>query len=66
MFHPERPYIDGLDKGQVPRSDVHKFMLDVNQSARDASALVTQAWKNYNATRSTNVRLMNLDKVLWR
>ena len=39
-------------------------MLDVNRSARDASALVTQAWNNYNATRNTDLRLRNLDKVV--
>ena len=64
VFHQERPHIENLDAGQVARSDVHKFLLDVNRSARDASALVTQAWKNYSSTRNTNVRLMDLDKVV--
>ena len=64
VFHQQRPYIEQLDAGQVARSDVHKFMLDVNRSARDASALVTQAWNNYNATRNTDLRLRNLDKVV--
>ena len=64
VFHPERPLIETLDKGQVARNDVHKFMLDVNRSARDASALVTQAWKNYNSTRNPNLRLQNLDRVV--
>ena len=64
MFHPQRTGIGDLDTGQVPRGDVHKFLLDVNQSAREASALVRQAWDNYNATRNTDVRLLDLDKVV--
>lgn len=64
VFYPERPLIDSLDKGQVARSDVHKFLLDVNRSARDASALVTEAWQSYNATRNPNLRLLDLDKVV--
>ena len=64
VFHQQRPHIEKLDAGQVARSDVHKFMLDVNRSARDASALVTQAWHNYNTTRNTDLRLRNLDKVV--
>ena len=64
VFYPQRPYIENLDKGQTPRSDAHRFLLDVNRSARDASALVTQAWNNYSSTRPGNVRLMDLDKVV--
>ena len=64
VYHQQRPYIDKLDAGQVARGDVHKFMLDVNRSARDASALVSQAWNNYNTTRNTDLRLNNLDKVV--
>ena len=64
MFHPQRPYIEELDAGQVARGDVHKFLLDVNQSAREASALVSQAWENYNSTRNTDLRLLDLDRVV--
>jgi len=64
VFHPERPHIDSLDKGQVARNDVHQFLLDVNRSARDASALVTQAWQSYNLTRNPDLRLLDLDKVV--
>ena len=64
MFHPERPAIEKLDTGQVAQSEVHKFLLGVSQSARDASALVRQAWETYNATRNTDLRLMDLDKVV--
>ena len=64
MFHPQRPYVEKLDIGQVARGDVHKFLLDVNQSAREASALVSQAWENYNSTRNTDLRLLDLDKVV--
>ena len=64
MFHPERPYIEELDTGQVARGDVHKFLLDVNQSAREASALVSQAWENYNSTRNPDLRLLDLDRVV--
>ena len=64
VFHPERPYIENLDRGQVARNDVHQFMLDVNRSARDASALVSQAWESYNSTRNPDLRLLDLDKVV--
>ena len=64
MFHPEQTYIARLGKGQDPRGDVHKFLLDVNQSAREASALISQAWDNYNATRNPDLRLLDLDKVV--
>ena len=64
VFHPERPHIENLDRGQVARNDVHQFMLDVNQSARDASALVSQAWESYNLTRNPDLRLLDLDKVV--
>ena len=64
MFHQQRPYIEKLDTGQVARGDVHKFLLDVNQSAREASALVSQAWENYSGTRNPDLRLLDLDKVV--
>ena len=64
VFHPERPHIDNLDRGQVARNDVHQFMLDVNRSARDASALVSQAWESYNLTGNPDLRLLDLDKVV--
>jgi uncharacterized protein (DUF1501 family) len=63
VFHPERPHIENLDRGQIARNDIHQFMLDVNRSARDASALVSQAWESYNATRNPDLRLLDLDKV---
>jgi len=36
----------------------------VNQSAREASALVRQAWQNYSRTRTPDLRLLDLDKVV--
>ena len=63
FFHPQSRHIDRLGNGQAPRSEIHKFLLDVNQSARDASALVSQAWDNYTSTRG-DVRLLDLDKVV--
>ena len=64
LFHPEHAYLEQLGKGQAPRSDVHKFLLDVNQSAREASALVSQAWDVYNRQRNSDLRLLDLDKVV--
>ena len=64
VFHPERPHVENLDRGQVARNAVHQFMLDVNRSARDASALVSQAWESYNLTRNPDLRLLDLDKVV--
>ncbi len=64
MFHREQPHIDQLGTGQAARSDAHQFLLDVNQSAREASALVRQAWENYRGTRGADLRLLDLDKVV--
>ena len=64
VFHPEQPYVDHLGVGQEARTAAHKFLLDVNRSARDASALVSQAWDNYSRTRNPDLRLLDLDKVV--
>ena len=64
MFHSQRAGIETLDTGQVARGDVHNFLLDVSQSAREASALVSQAWDNYSSTRNPDLRLLDLDKVV--
>ena len=48
LFHPAAPVHRQAGQRAGRRSDVHKFLLDVNQSAREASALVSQAWENYN------------------
>ncbi len=64
MFHPQRRAIETLGTGQEARGEVHKFLLDVNQSARDASALVREAWQAYNTTRNSDLRLLDLDKVV--
>ena len=64
LFHPQRSYVEQLGNGQAARSDTHKFLLDVNQSAREASALVRQAWENYNITRNSDLRLLDLDRVV--
>lgn len=64
LFHSQGVSIDALDTRQAARGDVHEFLLDVNQSAREASALVSQAWENYNRTRNSDLRLLDLDKVV--
>lgn len=64
LFSPQQPYVGKLGRGQAPRSDVHKFLLDVNQSAREASALVNQAWEDYSRKRPSDLRLLDLDKVV--
>ena len=64
MFYRQRQGMEKLDTGQVARGEVHKFLLDVNQSAREASALVKQAWETYNGTRNPDLRLLDLDRVV--
>ena len=64
LFHPQQMQVEKLGNGQAPHNDTHRFLLDVNQSAREASALVRQAWQNYNATRNPDLRLLDLDKVV--
>ena len=63
-FHPEGAAIEKLGTGQEARGEVHEFLLDVHQSARDASALVREAWESYNTTRNSELRLLDLDKVV--
>ena len=64
LFHPQLMHIEKLGTGQAPRSETHKFLLDVNQSVREASALVQQAWQSYNLTRNPDLRLLDLDRVV--
>ncbi|MDP6580450.1 MAG: DUF1501 domain-containing protein [Vicinamibacterales bacterium] len=64
LFHPQQAQIERIGTGQEPRNDTHRFLLDVNQSAREASALVRQAWQNYARTRTPDLRLLDLDKVV--
>ncbi len=64
LFHSQLPQVGLLGTGQAARNDTHKFLLDVNQSAREASALVRQAWQNYSRTRTPDLRLLDLDKVV--
>ncbi|MEE2636693.1 MAG: DUF1501 domain-containing protein [Acidobacteriota bacterium] len=64
LFHPQRASLGKLETGQAARGDVHQFLLDVNQSAKEASALVQQAWEHYNRGRNTDLRLLDLDKVV--
>ena len=64
LFHPQSPHVEKLGNGQAARGEIHKFLLDVNQSAREASALVSEAWANYNQGRNTELRLLDLDKVV--
>ncbi|MCY3845809.1 MAG: DUF1501 domain-containing protein [Acidobacteria bacterium] len=64
LFSPQQPYVGKLGTGQAPRGDVHKFLLDVNQSAREASALVSRAWEDYSRKRPSDLRLLDLDKVV--
>ena len=64
MFYRQRQGMEKLDTGQVARGEEHKFLLDVNQSAREASALVKQAWETYNGTRNPDLRLLDLDRVV--
>ena len=64
LFNPQQAQVRKLGVGQGARNDTHRFLLDVNQSAREASALVRQAWQNYNQTRTGDLRLLDLDKVV--
>lgn len=64
VFHQQHPYVEGLGVNQHVRGDAHQFVLDVNRSARDASALVTEAWDTYSRTRNTDLRLLDLAKVV--
>ena len=64
VFREQHTPMQTIGEGQAPQGEIHKFLLDVNQSARDASALVTEAWDRYNQTRSADLRLLDLDKVV--
>ena len=47
---------------QAPINDVHKFMLDIDRSAAEASALVRAAWDAY--TPNNDLRLRELPQIV--
>ena len=49
------------EAGQSPVNDVHKYLLDVNRSAAEASALVRAAWDAY--TPNSDLRMRELTEI---
>jgi uncharacterized protein (DUF1501 family) len=63
FYYQQRPVLQNLDKDQVAVGDTHKYLLDITKSARDASALVGEAWRKYGRTRNPDLNLRDLDRV---
>ena len=63
FYNQQRPVLGALDAGQAAVGETHKYLLDINKSAKDASALVSEAWKKYSTTRNPDLNLRDLDKV---
>jgi uncharacterized protein (DUF1501 family) len=63
-FFEERPVLDRLADADVPgASPSQRFLADTARSARDASALVRQAWANYKSPVDYGIVPVHLNKV---
>jgi uncharacterized protein (DUF1501 family) len=64
VFAQEKPVLDLLAAQTTPVSDAHKYLLDVTNSAAQASELVRTAWRRYREKENDDLRLLDLDKVV--
>lgn len=62
-FAQEKPLLEALGGPQTPVGDTHKYLLEVNRSAAQASAVVRAAWSKYQGRNNPDLRLLDLDKV---
>lgn len=64
LFAQEKAAVDSLGAQTSPVSEAHKYVLDVTRSAAQASEIVRVAWNNYRRKANTDLRLLDLDKVV--
>ena len=64
LFAQEKPIIEALGAHTIPVGDAHKYLLDVTHSAAQASELVRAAWSHYKEQERSDLRLLDLDKVV--
>jgi uncharacterized protein (DUF1501 family) len=62
-FAQEKSVLEALGGPQTPVGDTHKYVLEVNRSAAQASAVVRAAWSRYRGKDNPDLRLLDLDKV---
>lgn len=63
-FYEEKPVLDApRDTGKVPNPS-RQFLLDTARSAKDASALVRQAWSKYHSPIDYGITGLDLPKVV--
>lgn len=63
IFSQQKPVVGAFDAAPAAVGDTHKYVIDIARSAKDASALVAEAWKNYSGRSNPDLRLLDLDKV---
>jgi len=64
VFAQESSVIDVLGAQDTPVGDAHKYVLEVTKSAAQASEVVRAAWSQYRAKANSDLRLLDLDKVV--
>src|SRR5712692_7163471 len=64
-FYEEREVLDSVpDKGKVVDNPSRRFLLDTARSAKDASALVREAWSKYHSPVDYGITGLDLPKVV--
>jgi len=64
VFAQEKPVLDALSAQDAPVGDAHKYVLEVTESAAQASEVVRAAWSQYKSKANPDLRLLDLDKVV--
>jgi uncharacterized protein (DUF1501 family) len=64
LFAQQKPLLDTLSAGHAPVGDAHKYVLEVTKSAAQATAVVRAAWNQYKGKENSELRLLDLDKVV--
>jgi uncharacterized protein (DUF1501 family) len=62
-FAQEKAILESLGGAEAPVGDTHRYVLEVNRSAAQASAVVRAAWSKYRGKDNPDLRLLDLDKV---
>ncbi len=64
LFAQEKAVVDLLGAHDSPAGAAHRYVLEVTRSAAQASEVVRAAWGRYRAKASSDLRLLDLDKVV--
>ncbi len=64
VFAQEKVAIEALSAHAAPVGDAHQYVQEVTRSAAQASEVVRAAWSRYREKENSNLRLLDLDKVV--